>query len=53
MRDRLSILFCSSPNFFQHVAVAAVSSLENNAVCLMDIHLIPNGSETNAEQQLK
>lgn len=53
MPERLSLLFCCSPGFFQHVAVASVSALENTPDCAIDIHLIANGADPAAEDRLR
>jgi lipopolysaccharide biosynthesis glycosyltransferase len=48
----ISVLFCCDPGYYQHLAVAMVSLLENNRRHSLDIHLITSGIDPAAEAQL-
>jgi lipopolysaccharide biosynthesis glycosyltransferase len=51
-RERISVLFCCDPGYYQHLAVALVSLLENNRNNLLDIHLISSGKDPAKEARL-
>jgi lipopolysaccharide biosynthesis glycosyltransferase len=48
-KERISVLFCCDPGYYQHLAVALVSLLENNRNNLLDIHLISSGKDPTKE----
>jgi lipopolysaccharide biosynthesis glycosyltransferase len=50
--ERISVLFCCDPGYYQHLAVALVSLLENNQNNLLDIHLISSGKDPAKEARL-
>jgi lipopolysaccharide biosynthesis glycosyltransferase len=51
-KERISVLFCCDPGYYQHLAVALVSLLENNRNNLLDIHLISSGTDPAKEALL-
>src|ERR1051325_7472483 len=51
--DAIGILFCASPDYFQHVAVAAVSALENTRNRNILIHVITCEVNAFAEEKLR
>jgi lipopolysaccharide biosynthesis glycosyltransferase len=51
-KERISVLFCCDPGYYQHLAVALVSLLENNRNNTLDIHLISSGKDPMKEAWL-
>ena len=49
----IRVLFCCNPAFYQHLAVAMVSMLENNPSALFDLHLMASGRDDGLEEKLK
>lgn len=49
----ISVLFCCNPAFYQHLAVALVSMLENNPHIQFDAHLMTNGRDRQLEEKLR
>jgi lipopolysaccharide biosynthesis glycosyltransferase len=52
-REPVSVLFCCNPGFYQHLAVALVSMLKNNAGIPFDVHLIVARPEGALEAKLR
>jgi lipopolysaccharide biosynthesis glycosyltransferase len=48
----IHVLFCCDPGYYQHLAVAAVSLLENNQAAVLDLHLITSRRDLEAETRL-
>jgi lipopolysaccharide biosynthesis glycosyltransferase len=51
-KERISVLFCCDPDYYQHLSVALVSLLENNKSNLFDINLISSQKDSAAEKKL-
>jgi lipopolysaccharide biosynthesis glycosyltransferase len=51
--EPVSVLFCCNPAFYQHLAVALVSMLKNNAGIPFDVHLIVAGPERALEAKVR
>jgi lipopolysaccharide biosynthesis glycosyltransferase len=51
--QRIRVLFCCNPEFYQHLAVALVSMLENNPHAQFDVHLMTSGRDEGLEQKLR
>lgn len=49
----IPVLFCCNPAFYQHLAVALVSMLENNPHTRFDIHLMTSGRDDRLENRLR
>jgi lipopolysaccharide biosynthesis glycosyltransferase len=50
---RIRVLFCCNPAFYQHLAVALVSMLENNPHAQFDAHLISSSHDERLEEKLR
>lgn len=49
----IRVLFCCNPAFYQHLAVALVSMLENNPSALFDVHLMTSSRDEGLEGKLR
>jgi len=50
---RIRVLFCCNPAFYQHLAVALVSMVENNPYVQFDVHLITSSRDERLEGKLR
>ncbi len=48
----MRVLFCCNPGYFQHLAVALTSLLENNQRHALDVTIIASAADAGAEQRL-
>nr|WP_157223732.1 glycosyltransferase [Caulobacter sp. AP07] len=48
----ITVLFCCDPGYYQHLAVALVSLLLNNASNFLDVHLISSRQDSAMESKL-
>ncbi|MDR6532270.1 lipopolysaccharide biosynthesis glycosyltransferase [Caulobacter rhizosphaerae] len=48
----ITVLFCCDPGYYQHLAVALVSLLLNNASNFLDVHLISSRRDSALESKL-
>lgn len=49
----IEVLFCCDPSFYQHLAVALISMLENNARTHFNVHLMTSSRNDRLEEQLR
>lgn len=51
--EPIRVLFCCNPAFYQHLAVALVSMLENNQQARFDVHLVTSAHDERLEARLR